>query len=672
MSNGVVRAGLAGLILLVLTMPVAADTWPTYSSLGPDLLAYETAYPALAKRYDLGLSVQGRHMWAIRISDNVTVEEDEPEVRYISTMHGNEITGVKMCMNLVDYLLTNYGTDPQVANIVDELDLWILPLMNPDGYDQTYRERENANGVDLNRNFPEGTYGDPNTPAGHAIEVQNIMNWCFGRSFVLAANFHGGALVVNYPFDNDSLGSVFSPTPDEDLFVYISEEYSYLNPPMWGSTSFLHGITNGADWYSIDGGMQDWSYRYMGCNEVTIEIGTKEPPESQIPTYWAENRDSMLAYLETALIGVRGIVTDSTTGLPLSATVSVVGRDHPVYTDPVVGNYHRMLLPGTYDLVFEVDGYDPITVTGVVVNAGAATRLDVQFGPPPAVTYPNGGEELPVGVPVQVTWAGNATSRYQVQYSGNYGDFSAVTDGFERPSLGSDYTTGGDAAWYTSTGTVHGGVRAARAGGITHSQTTWMTRAAQGGTLSFWHRASCESGYDFFNFYVDGVRKLHVSGYPSWAKYTETLPPGSHLLKWEYTKDGGVNGGSDTVWIDDLEMTVDNTSWTDIVAQTEVGASSAPWTPTSVGDQYKVRVRADYGSFYGDWDESDAVFSVVAVASGDVEPDGDVDLADFAAFQECMGAAAAGVCGATFEFVEDGLIDLSDYVEFAARMTGPQ
>ncbi len=441
---------------------------------------------------------------------------------------------------------------------------------------------------------------------------------------------------------------------------------------MWGSTSFYHGITNGADWYSIDGGMQDWSYRYMGCNEVTLEIGTKEPSESTIPTYWAENRDSMLAYVETALIGVRGIVTDSMTGLPLSATVRVVGRDHPIYTDPVAGNYHRMLLPGTYDLVFEVDGYDPITVTGVGVNAGSATRLDVQFGPPPAVTYPNGGEELAVDAPVQVTWTGSPTARYQVQFSGNYADFSAVADGFERSSLGSDYTTGGDAAWYTSTGTVHGGVRAARAGGITHSQTTWMTRTVQGGALSFWYRVSSESNYDFFNFYVDGVRKLHVSGYPSWAKYTETLSAGSHLLKWEYTKDSGVNGGSDTVWIDDLEATVDNTSWTDIVAQTEVGASSVWWTPTNVGDQYKVRVRADYETFYGNWDESDALFSVVPGASGDVEPDGDVDLADFAAFQECMGAVAAGVCAEAFEFVEDGVIDLNDYVELASRMTGPQ
>ncbi len=671
MSNGCVRAGLAVLMLSVLAAPVAADTWPTYSSLGPSLQTYETTYPSLAKRYDLGLSVQGRHIWAIRISDNVGVEEDEPEVRLISTMHGDEITGVKMCMNFIDYLLTNCGTDPRVTNIVNELDLWIVPLMNPDGYDRVPRTRYNANGIDLNRSFPDGVYGHPNSPAGRALETQVIMNWCFGRSFVLAANFHGGALVANYPFDNDGKGSVFSPTPDEDLFVYLAEEYSSRNPPMWGSTVFYHGITNGADWYSIDGGMQDWSYRYMGCNELTLEIGTKQPPASEIPTYWNENREAMLAFVETALIGVRGIVTESLTGSPVSATVRVVGRNHPIYTDPAVGNYHRMLRPGTYDLVFEADGYDPITVTDVAVNAGAATRLDVQFGPPPIVTYPDGGEELRVGGPVEVTWAGSPFARYQVQYSGNYGDFEVVTDGFERPSLGPDYSTGGDAAWYPSTGTVHGGVRAARAGGITDNQTTWMTRVAQGGAMSFWYRVSAEANYDYFNFYVDGVRKLHVSGYPPWTKYSETLSPGPHLLKWEYTKDAGVSGGSDTVWIDDLEMTVDNTVWTDIVTQTEVGATSAWWIPTEVGDQYKVRVRADFGTFYGAWDESDVTFRVVAGASGDVEPDGDVDLADFAAFQECMGAAAVGRCAEAFEFVEDGVIDLNDFVEFASRMTGP-
>jgi hypothetical protein len=132
-----------------------------------------------------------------------------------------------------------------------------------------------------------------------------------------------------------------------------------------------------------------------------------------------------------------------------------------------------------------------------------------------------------------------------------------------------------------------------------------------------------------------------------------------------------VNGGQDTAWIDDLEVTVDNTTWTTVVDQTAVGATSAAWTPATAGDQYKVRVRADYGAYYGNWDESDGTFRVVPGPTGDIEPDGDLDLVDFHAFQECLGATT-GPCLDTFDLVLDGVIDLNDYAVWATRMTGPR
>ncbi len=373
---------LVGLLLAVGSAPVAADTWTDYNDIGTDLLAHQSTYPTLCERYDLGLSVNGRHLWALRITDNISLEEDEPEFKYIATMHGDEIVGTKMCMMLIDYLLTNYGGDPQATNIVDSVDLWIVPLMNPDGYTSGPRTRYNANLVDLNRNFPD--FGDPNTTAGRAIETAHVMNWSAQHAFVASANFHGGALVVNYPFDNSLFGSQYSP--DDDLFIYISEEYSSRNLPMW-SGSWFHGITNGAEWYVVYGGMQDWNYLFMGCNEVTIELGnTKQPSATQIGALWNDNRDAMLAYIETSLIGVRGVVTDGTTGLPLAATVTVAGRNHEVYTDPDVGDYHRMLLAGAYDLTFDAAGYAPVVETGVVVTAGAATVLDVQLGSVPTIS----------------------------------------------------------------------------------------------------------------------------------------------------------------------------------------------------------------------------------------------------------------------------------------------
>ena len=197
--------------------------YPTYDQIVSTLQNRAAQYPAICQAVNLGPSSTNKDIWALRITDNPGVEEDEPEFKYISTMHGDEVTGVVMCLNLSDYLLTNYSFLERVSTIVNNADIWIVPCMNPYGY--INNTRYNATGMDLNRSFPEGSTGEPNTINGRPKEVQTIMLWSFAHSFTLAANFHGGALVVNYPFDNDGQGSQFSPTPDEDMFVWISEEY---------------------------------------------------------------------------------------------------------------------------------------------------------------------------------------------------------------------------------------------------------------------------------------------------------------------------------------------------------------------------------------------------------------------------------------------------------------
>ena len=146
-------------------------------------------------------------------------EEDEPEVKYISSMHGDEIVGAMLCMNLADWLMANYGVDPQATNIVNNVELWLVPLMNPDGYDQSPRTRYNGQGYDLNRTFPEWTTGDPQHPvrppdrsAGdHELVVRALRSHC-------SVNFHGGEMVVNYPFDIDTgvPNYTYAPSPDDD------------------------------------------------------------------------------------------------------------------------------------------------------------------------------------------------------------------------------------------------------------------------------------------------------------------------------------------------------------------------------------------------------------------------------------------------------------------------
>jgi carboxypeptidase D len=645
-----------------------ADTWTSYADIGPTFAALEAAYPTLCKRYNLGQTVQGRDIWALRISDNMPTEEDEPEFKYVSTMHGDEITGTKLCMMLADYLLTNYGTDPQATNIVDEVDLWIVPLMNPDGYDKASRTRGNANGVDLNRDFPE--YGEPNSTAGRQIETGVIMNWSALHTFTASANLHGGALVANYPFDNEDTGSRYSD--DDLLLIWMAEEYSQHNLPMWNG-DWYHGRTNGADWYIIDGGMQDWNFHFMGCKEITLELSDiKEPSASQIGQFWSDNRVSLMSFIETSLVGVRGIVTDGVSGLPVAATVRVGGRSfNDIYSDPDVGDYHRLIEPGTYDLSFEAAGYDPITVGDIAVLPGDATQQDVQMFTPPALGFPNGGEALKIGLTDTISWTGNAVAQYQVQYTDNADALQVNGDGFESGSLGPEYATGGNAVWSVTSGTTHTGTFSAQAGNTSDNQVTWMTRTVNGGDMSFWYRVSSEATYDFFNFYVDGNRVVHVSGNGSWTQYATTLSPGTHELKWEYTKDVSVSSFSDTAWVDDLQITDDGTVWTDVVTLTSAGASSTPWTPPLLGVDYKVRVRAVYdgGTSLGQWDDSDTTFSVVPTpGNGDFSDDGAVDLFDFALFQQCFEGDPLTAACAPGDLDGNGVVEVQDLDNFVSQM----
>ncbi len=397
--------------------PKGLGAYNNYADLTALLESYATNHPSICRLVSLGQSVQQRELWALKITRDPDLAADKPRVKYVSTIHGNEPLGTEMCLYLIDHLLTGYaGNDPGVVHLVDDVEIWIVPLMNPDGRESNPPQRYNANGYDPNRSFPEGSaqnlgnalYGPPPATNNLQPEVRSIVTWTAARSFTLSANFHTGSLVVNYPYDNDGQGSVYSPTPDELLVQAVSRTYASNNPPMWNNNlaPFAHGVVNGAAWYSIAGGMQDWNYRYDGCLEVTIELSNSQwpdPPASELPVYWSDNRESMLAYLEWSLKGLRGVLRDAQTGQPVRGTVRVEGVHHLVFSDAEFGDYHRLLLPGTYTVWFYAPGYVSQRIPNVTVGTGPATRLDVPLQPVSPrfaiqVNFQPAGVVLPTGL----------------------------------------------------------------------------------------------------------------------------------------------------------------------------------------------------------------------------------------------------------------------------------
>jgi len=352
-----------------------------YEELTAYLQDYAQRYPNLTSLYSIGQSVAGRELWVIEISDNPGVTElGEPEFKYVGNMHGDEAVGRELLINFVGYLLDNYGTDERVTRIVDNTRTSILCSHNPDGFEAA--RRANNRGVDLNRDYPD-QFQDPNpSPEGREPETQAVMTWSAEHYFTLSANFHGGAVVANYPYDGFEQQTQCqrgrSVTPDDDLAVDLALTYSIYNEEMYNSRSFENGITNGAEWYCLYGGMQDWNYVWMGDIDLTMEVSNiKFPDASTLQGYWDDNRESMLQYIERVQIGVWGTVTDASTGAPIAdATVTVDGREYVVVkSEPTFGQYFRLLLPGTYTLVAEAAGHGSQS-KNVTVTADARVRLD--------------------------------------------------------------------------------------------------------------------------------------------------------------------------------------------------------------------------------------------------------------------------------------------------------
>jgi len=373
-------------------VPQALGEYNRYTNMTAMLEDYAAAHPVICRKLSLGQSVRGRELWAMKITRHPDLEEDEPEVKFVSTLHGVEPECTEVCLYFIDHLLNGYAAnDTRIVNLVNHLEIWVVPLMNPDGRES--ESRYNASGYDLNRCFPNaaGTllgnrlYGPPMKTNGLPHEVRHVMTWTGAHSFTLATDIHSGALVINYPYDSDGRGSTFSPTPDEALLRALSCTYASNNPPMWANNvaPFTNGVVNGAAWYEVKGTMEDWDYRYDGSLEVLVELwnGQIGPTASQLPVLWSQNRESMLAYIEWALKGVRGVLRDAQTGQPVYGAVRVEGIHHLAFSDPDVGDYHRILLPGTYNLWFYAPGYVPRRVADVIVGSGEATRLNVAMEP---------------------------------------------------------------------------------------------------------------------------------------------------------------------------------------------------------------------------------------------------------------------------------------------------
>lgn len=306
--------------------PSVDSAYHNYAEMSAEILAVASSYPDIVSRFSVGLSYEGREMWAVKISDNVGTDEDEPEVLFIGQHHAREHITVEMALYILHLLVDNYGIDQQITDLVNAREVYIIFTTNPDGseYDiatgtyRSWRKNRQPNsgsayiGTDLNRNYGYmwgccgGSSGFPSSDtyrgasAFSAPETQRIRDFINSRvvggkqQIKTSITFHSYAQLVLWPY-----GYTYTDVPsdmtqdDHNVFVTMGQAMAQSN-----------GYTpqQASDLYITDGTTDDWAYGVHKIFMYTFEMGSNTfyPSGSQIPALTSVNETAVRYIIQQA------------------------------------------------------------------------------------------------------------------------------------------------------------------------------------------------------------------------------------------------------------------------------------------------------------------------------------------------------------------------------------
>ncbi|MEA2096744.1 MAG: M14 family zinc carboxypeptidase [Candidatus Cloacimonadota bacterium] len=368
-------------------------------------------------------------IFAVKLSNNVTVDEDEPAVMYAGQCHAEEVLGVEITMYMIHDIVENRMIDPYNFWL-DELEMWFVPTYNPeglqvvmDGWDVTFRKNKrdyeengifnyevgaggDIDGVDTNRNYGfNWIHGDiwgvggpqewndyyrgpgPFSEGG----TQAIRSLAEEQHFIYSINWHSSrtgnfSQKVYYPSNWASV----KPTPDLGLSQTIGETVAGLIMKEDHSGPYEPYASSGRK-----GNAHDWFYKAHGTIQLLIECGTQNlQPNNDPPLYLVDDtceRCSIGAYwlLDRSLgynapgAMLTGHITDANSGDPLVAEVIIEEADASYFdsrnSDELYGRYWRPLQAGTYTMRVVKRGYEEQLVESITVNNSLWKVEDVQL-----------------------------------------------------------------------------------------------------------------------------------------------------------------------------------------------------------------------------------------------------------------------------------------------------
>jgi hypothetical protein len=346
------------------------DAYHSYQDIIDLADSLEQEFPAICKKYIYGSSLGGRQLAALKISDNVLTDEPEAEVFFDGGIHGDEIGASENIIRFARDLCVGYGSNSTITGLVDGREIWLYLMVNPDG--RVAMSRYNNNGVDLNRDngYMWDQDGTTYNPFGE-VESRALRSCNLENQFVVYTSYHSGTEYVSYPWS-------YRPNQTNDHAHIHQLAQVYVNQSGYSNLPYGQGYSG---MYPINGSTKDSYYGITGDVSWSMEISyNKQPPASQIMTYYNYNKPSMLAMIEYSGYGLQGTITDAVSGDPVAAMV-FVNNYHPCYSDPEAGDYHKYVLAGTYSITVKANGYQTQTISGVTVTSGNATTTDFQLIP---------------------------------------------------------------------------------------------------------------------------------------------------------------------------------------------------------------------------------------------------------------------------------------------------
>ncbi|MGQ9472231.1 MAG: M14 family zinc carboxypeptidase [Candidatus Aminicenantales bacterium] len=358
----------------------------TYEQTIAILKQAEIVYPEIAKIFIIGESTRfGLPIYALKISDNVQEDEDEFAFLIDGMHHAREPLGNEICLAFVNYLLINYQREPRVTRWVDENEIWVIPILNPEGYKYIvdnnlaspwWRKNlrdNNGNGqidpdydgVDLNRNYDYNWhFGGSTNPDSWTYrgpfpfsekETQAKRDLATKKKFVVAVSYHSYGEEVMYPWSWPNSGA---RAPDHDLIYELASEMAKRIKNEAGTGNYALARLSGANQSPV------WMYGAVGTLEFLIETGTSFiPPGYRIKPIVEANLEGLFYLLDRLTgPGIKGKVLDLITRKPLEAEVWVLEVDNFQYIIPRstrtdTGRFVRLLRPGKYTLLVTAKDY---------------------------------------------------------------------------------------------------------------------------------------------------------------------------------------------------------------------------------------------------------------------------------------------------------------------------